>query len=116
MRYVIAKSGAGKACDASHSGAMRKEHNAANAAFGKNPEGTGYLGVLLRCVACQGDPPWRRATPCTTSQIAAFVLTDMYEMSSSHDYLDVAVAQAHCGMAAMLSRVPRLPSRHHDPG
>ena len=83
MRYVIAKSGAGKACDASHSGAMRKEHNAANAAFGKNPEGTGYLGVLLRCVACQGDHPWRRDTPCTTSQIAAFAPADIYEMSSS---------------------------------
>jgi len=82
MRYVIAKSGAGKACDASHSGAMRKEHNAASASFDKNPEGTGYLGVLLRCAACQENHSWQRDTPCTTSQIAAFALTVIYEMSS----------------------------------
>jgi hypothetical protein len=62
---------------------MRKERNAASATFGMKPKGTGYLGVLLRCAACQGNHPWLRDTPCTTSQIAAFALTDIGEMSSN---------------------------------
>ena len=55
-RCVLARSVAGKACDASHSGAMRKECNAASGTSGKYPQGTVYLGVLLRCAACQENP------------------------------------------------------------
>src|SRR5450830_27537 len=84
MRCVLARRSAGKACDASHSGAMRKECNAASAPSGKNPEGTDYLGVLRRCAACQGSHPWLRDAPCTTSQIVAFALMEDGEMSFVH--------------------------------
>src|SRR5450830_130240 len=84
VRCVCPRKGAGKACDASHSGATRKECNAASALSRENPSGTSCLGVLLRCAVCQGSHPWRHDAPCTTSQTGSFALTDMYEMSSSH--------------------------------